>query len=471
MLSLVRSLDTMLDAILPKNPYNTVRLHWTDNDIGPAVGCNADIEEQFHIVFGPWLRSDYHEQLEEMLEGIVERANAGRRCSGWVMCSTVRLKYMIGKHYLYSDLTRISIETIFIRPCLQGYSILGKILLYFASNTDSKIGIGISECYSASQNAMDNHYGGSNTIIFSKVEGREIGCEIPYYSYALLVGEDQTFNQSKRLLLEQLHRVDIPYPDAEKMNGRSMTEIPKVEWNWNALALINYKRGLRLEILDCYFKTGVNYFIREYILTERYIDNAIITLERIQNPSKEEISVTNWLKYDDTVLKNDDIYTVNRVVLSEYKKLIAEMDKNIFFRSCKTADYFSKYNRSYLKDMNRTQCLKEAVEVLSSQELSNVLIPGQVQQDIKNGEQKDFASYITQEEYIKKYLKEEMKNTGICALNHFFKVFYTLMSFRIDVNKKSIYFITPPQYENDRLEFLRICPDLIEKIRILSADN
>ena len=474
MLSLVRSLDTMLGAILPEKPYTSVRLNWTDDDMGPSVGCNADMEEQFHIVFGPWLRSDYHRQLEEMLEGIVKRANAGEEEYGWVMCSTVRMKLSIYKVYKAKHRTMLSIDTIFIRPCLQGSRILGKILVYFASNTNLNVGIGISKCYPASRDAMDKFYGGCNPKIFSRVEGYEHRSSDPCYSYTLLHvldGENETYGPSKRLLLELIGEVNQEYPNAEALNGRRMDDISEVEWNWNTLALINYKYDLQLDIVKFYFNKGTNWLDQK--MKNLFFECSYERLKRIENPSEEVTNIIKWLHGDPAILATDDIFTVDRAVLREYKVLIAEMDRNYLFSSCGMFIKFWNFNRVYLKEINRTKYLDDAVKILSFQELPNMSMSPNVITHLRlqKGEQTDFVSYDKQQYPIKRYLDETMKSTRNPTLKYFFERCYTSMSFRIDANQQKIHFITPTEKETDRLEFLRICPDLIEKIRILSADN
>ena len=204
--------------------------NWDDEGI--TVRSNADIEEQFHITFGPWIRSDYHLQLEEMLSRIVTAANAGRTRDEWVMCSTVRMKFNTGTVYKAEHRTMLTIKTIFIRPCLQKSHTLGKIIKYFASNTEANVGIAINDCYPAyeSKNAMDKWYGGENSEFFSVVVEIARRSDVKTYSYSLLLGDDQTYKQSKTLLLDLLRKDETENPEAEILNARKMQDIPDVEW-------------------------------------------------------------------------------------------------------------------------------------------------------------------------------------------------------------------------------------------------
>ena len=441
--------------------------NWDDEGI--TVRSNADIEEQFHITFGPWIRSDYHLQLEEMLSRIVTAANAGRTRDEWVMCSTVRMKFNTGTVYKAEHRTMLTIKTIFIRPCLQGSHTLGKILKYFASNTDANVGIAINDCYPMSKNAMNKWYGGENSEIFSVVAGNARGSGVKTYSYSLLLGDDRTYEKSKTLLLDLLGEDKTENPEAEILNERKMKDIPDVEWKWNALALINHKYGWRLNIVKYYFDIGIKSL--EPITKRWAIRDAIERLEEIKTPSQEELDVVDWLKTDCTILDTDDIYTVNPAVLREYKELIAKMDANVFFDSCKKITDFSRQRRSGLKAIYSMNCLKKTIKILSSQELFVFSKPLGLLRNVDTSVQTQYVRYSDQKSDVQKFLDKEIR-THIeleDGLSYFLKTYYTSMSYRCDFDRRKIYFQT--EYEDDRIEFLKICPDIIEKLRILSAGN
>ena len=218
-----------------------------------------------------------------------------------------------------------------------------------------------------------------------------------------------------------------------------------------------------------YFDIGINSV--EAIMKRWAIREAFERLKEIKTPSQEELDVMDWLETDRTILDTDDIYTVNPAVLREYKELLAKMDANVFFYSCKKITNFSRQRRSGMKAIYSMNCLKETIEKLSSQILlifSNLWV---LLTNVDTSVQTEYVGYSDQKSDVQKFLDKEIGNRIEFedGLSYFFKTCYTSMSYLFDFDRRIIYFQTG--YEDDRLEFLKICPDIIEKLRILSAGN
>ena len=276
MLALSRSLDTRLNALLPSKPYKSGPLPWNDVPRHKQVRCNTDMEELFHKSFGPLIRLDYNTQLEEMLTIIAEKANKNNPFAGWEMCSTVRMNVRVHVYHRGQPKTQLLIETVFIRPCLQEFHIVDKILINLASKTLSHVVICIPLYFLAESIAM---HGDRHNHIFEKIEIQHTQS----WSYSFLKNEGKN-TESKMKLVELPVHCDIKYPEAKLPNAKDMEDIAPVEWNWHAWALIAYKYEWNIPILNFYFCTGFERVGNELILL--YLQDA---LQRLQQKIKSTV--------------------------------------------------------------------------------------------------------------------------------------------------------------------------------------
>jgi len=464
MLALNMSLDRILNyrqlnAVLPLSPNKFKALNWTDTD-GDSVGCNADLEERFHAVYGPYIREDYVKQINEILQEAVDRVENNQNWSGWRMCSTVRLKLRTGNYQLQPfHLKMITIECIFVRPCLQKTRILGKCLQFLALNTSENVRICVSECYAAASGAMDKYYGGNDAEVFSKSGGHARGVDIPYTTY-LSVGEN-SFKESKQKLVDYVHSADVEYPNCEILNGIRMDEITELDLNWSTLALMNVKYDLGLRIINFHFVIGcrvVRLFNPD--VRRNMIDNTIQALEyHVSSPSSEERRIMDWVKESgETILSDDDLFTVNRAVLDEYKSLVKTYGTNCFLRSLPCN--FDDFRRFNLKEIKRGEFLIRASRFLSEK----IIRTGRMLD-----EQVNFVDFFELGPISCRMLKEgkERDDFAVRLLRDVeFSLTYSFERFASEVK-----FEMPTEFEAQRVEFIRAAAQMGGKLAILCADT
>lgn len=464
MLALNMSLDRILNyrqlnAVLPSSPNKFKALNWTDTD-GDSVGCNADLEERFHAVYGPYIREDYVEQINEILQEAVDRVENNQNWSGWRMCSTVRLKLRTGNYQIQPiHLKTITIECIFVRPCLQKTRILGKCLQFLALHTSENVRICVSQCYAAASGAMVKYYGGHDAEVFSSIVGYERRVDIPYTTY-LSVGENE-FKKSKEKLVEYAKGADVAYPSCETLNGIRMDQISELDLNWSTLALMNVKYDLGLRIINFHFVIGCQ-VLRLYNQDVRrnMIDNTIQALEhRVSSPSEEERRIMDWVKESrETILSDDDLFTVNRAVLDEYKSLVNTYRTNCFLGSL--GCNFDDFKRFNLKEINRGGFLIRASRFLSEKIIRTGSMPD---------EQVNFVNFFELGLSSRKMLKEGIQGDDFAArllLGVEFSLTYSYKLYDFEVK-----FEMPEKFEAQRVEFISVAAQMGEKLAILCADT
>ena len=476
------ALNRLLDRVLVDKSLNAVfarEAHeeffsWND---GVVIKSNADLEEQFHSVYGPYICDDYVGQLEEMLSECVEMANREavngkedpRMWNGWKMCSVVRMKVRISSYHLdIGHGCALVIENIFIRPCLRGKRILGKILKFFASRLHAGVRMCIFKCYSSSQAAMDKYYGGGDTNVFDSFTGREsrragVGT---YKTYVMARDGNGSCAQSQQKLIAYVDRCGAEYPKAELLNGKGHDEISESEWNWAKLAILNYKYDLRLLILKYHFVIGYDVAAGVYGKDAKsvWLDDAVVRLRReITNPSAEESGVIAWLfgasiTGDDSLFR-EDLFAVDKAVLSQYRDLYKQLHDNFLFQPF----WDFEQTRRYMLKRQSTFSLKRAVEFLTKKEIDvGSWIVGKVPEFKEMSELKQYVVGLD------RLLIDASRKDGICkdVLNH---RIYDLV-FKCDGFTSVVSFEMGP-HEGERVQFIELVPKLIEAFEILTGDK
>ena len=230
-----QSLGTLL-AVIPHNDRGGEALTWIDghdpNNRHPAfVVTNTDIEEEFHMIFGPYVLDGYEAEMEEMLADSIA-LKKGRRS---FICSTLKLDF-----YSTDNISFI-INRIFIRPCLQRHKILGRIILFFARNLPWGCCLVIGNCQSVLSKAIDNHYGGTDSSIFR----RRIWSDDGPVTYEL---------RNRGALIQRLAFLDgMPYPRIAELNGKS--HLSELDVRWANLAKLQQ---------DYWFHNGIEMIARQF---------------------------------------------------------------------------------------------------------------------------------------------------------------------------------------------------------------
>lgn len=338
MLKLIDSLDRVLSfhplqAFIPERPYNGHRILW-DDDENSEMNCHRDIEERFHWSYGPFLRPDYPLQIESMLNQITVNANKGDGRSGWIMCSTVRMKIICMP---LGEISELWIEAIFIRPCLQRNRILGKILRYFAEHLNSSVKFSIRNCFPESQTAMDTHYGGKNNKIFLRIENFERGSgKLLSVTYTLMGNTAQETSISKSSFLELTSSLsDVYYPNHNDLNGKLWQEIPQNEQSWAEIAVIDSEHNIHSELISMCFRFGFDTPQHTRTALEETLQKLNKITEITPNKNLERMSMLLSSFNFDSFTDDSYVYVTNEDILPRYRASIQNIEHNIFFISLK----------------------------------------------------------------------------------------------------------------------------------------
>jgi hypothetical protein len=192
------------------------------------IESNEDLEEQFHWMFGPYILDDYVGELESMLFNVVHGSERS------YICSTVRIEVFRVRGVM------LQIQQIFIRPCLQGHRVLGKILLFLAKNAINEE-ISIAHCLPASATAIRKYYDGDNSHIFTQ--------EVRKKDNAV------TFTLKDRVEFEKrFSSLDSrPYPLNKDLNRDDMTSM---DLEWARFARFVHEEKKDVQLIDYQFKNG-----------------------------------------------------------------------------------------------------------------------------------------------------------------------------------------------------------------------
>ena len=265
-----RSLGTLL-AVIPHNDRGGEALTWIDgrdpNNRDPAVVVtNAEIEEKFHQIFGPYVLDGYEYELRDMLTDSIRC----KRGTHHYTCSTVKLDYHRMNNVLFT------IHQIFIRPCLQRHKVFGKIILFFARNLPRECTFTIDNCQSASSAAIDKHYGGNECSIFERTTREHDGL----VTYEV---------KNRDALIKKLEFLDrIPFPSIAELNGKAC--LSDLDVRWANLAKLHH---------DYDFYYGDELFRKQFIYGYNSID-FLYEFWNICSDLKQEIrKILHHTRHDD----------------------------------------------------------------------------------------------------------------------------------------------------------------------------
>jgi hypothetical protein len=240
-----------------------------------------------------------------------------------------------------------------------------------------------------------------------------------------------------------------------------MDEITELDLNWSTLALMNVKYDLGLRIINFHFVIGcrvVRLFNPD--VRRNMIDNTIQALEyHVSSPSSEERRIMDWVKESgETILSDDDLFTVNRAVLDEYKSLVKTYGTNCFLRSLPCN--FDDFRRFNLKEIKRGEFLIRASRFLSEK----IIRTGRMLD-----EQVNFVDFFELGPISCRMLKEgkERDDFAVRLLRDVeFSLTYSFERFASEVK-----FEMPTEFEAQRVEFIRAAAQMGGKLAILCADT
>lgn len=456
-----------LNAKLPDRKFSSGFLNWDSSGMFP-VGSNADLEQHFYEVYGPYIRDEYVDEMNGMLEYIALKGNNCEAWDGWVMCSIVRMKVKTGKYHLHiGHVNTIAIETIFIRPCLNGCRILGKILQFLAMKTSSGVRICISECGSVSAAAIDKYYGGTDSEVFRRYAMHLSRHDGGFFTYVL--DGTESFDVSKQKLLGYIESCSVAYPSAETLNGIKRDEIPDLEWKWNTLAFMNQKYKLGLKIVWYHFKGGLK-GCRKFDPDEalQFLRDAISGLEKKEALfSSEEIGVKRWLEtalsVNDESVFVDDCYTVDREEMCKYTMFVQKLKNNRFMRF-----FWVKCNcseRGELKQIDR-RLIYEAIEILTEKKIRT--------RSMTLGECAEYTEFYMLDSFTQNRLSDATDKSSDgrrTVLSEVLRFNLCDMKFKWERRSYEYEFEMMPKLEPDRLEFVEIATKMLDTLAILCADK